>query len=437
MKISIALSLLILGLGSVLGWQDHQRHAKVRASRDKLVAEAAKFGITLAATQKEGGVHVTKREREHGDKEVDAGNTATEFIRFAKEMEAIEKKGSPPDKATQKKSREFMERMMALNPAQLKILIAEVRASKDLNDESRNGLINFSIMTLASDHPQAALALLTESSDYLKIDHMSQSIIFSSLANWAKDDPAAALAWVRANSAKFPDLVDDSAKRGIIAGAAINDPKLAFKLIGEIGIKDGDEAFRNIANAAKTPEERTTTLAALREHLATLPEGEIRDKASKSAFRFLIQDAAEEGFEAGSKWIESAGLNSEQLEETSSLLHSIKREESGRWVEWLGAKLTGEKSKNSIRRLIDDWTENDYQAAGKWLATTPPGPTKNIAIRSYAEAVAQYEPESATQWAMALPPGKDRDETLESIYQNWPANNEVAKEAFKKLHRIK
>ena len=437
MKISIALSLLILGLGSVLGWQDHQRHAKVRASRDKLIVEAAQAGITLDSVRKEDGLRVTKRGRQHEDKEAEANNTAAEFIRFANEMEALEKKGGPPDKAMQQRAFEFIDQMAALNPAQLKLLIAEVRASKDLTDESRENLISFSIMMLSSDHPQSVLALLTESPGFLKEDGRATQVMASSLDKWAKDDPAAALAWVRANSAKFPDLVNDDAKRGLISGAAATDPKLALKLISELGLKNGDDAIRTIVDAPKNPKERTATLTALREYLATLPEGEKRDEASKSALRLLAQNAVRDGFEAGSKWIDSAGLNSEQLSEICDRSLNVKREEGGKWVEWIGTKLTGEKSKNSIRRLIQDWTENDYQAAGKWLAATPAGPTKNISIRSYAETVASYEPESAAQWAMTLPPGKDRDETLENIYQNWPKDDGVAKEAFKKLHRIK
>jgi hypothetical protein len=68
-------------------------------------------------------------------------------------------------------------------------------------------------------------------------------------------------------------------------------------------------------------------------------------------------------------------------------------------------------SGHSIHQIVRIWTETDYQAAGKWLATTPAGPTKNIAIRSYAETVSTLDPVTATQWAMTLPPGPDRDAT--------------------------
>ena len=443
MKISIALSLLILVLGSVLSWQERQRHATVRASHDQLVAEAAQSGIALDPAHAVDGGRVTKRERERererqqGDKVADAKNAAAEEIALAKEMEAVENKGGRPDEATQKKFTASMDRMKALDPAQLKIFIAEIRAAKGLKDKTRESLINFSILMLAGDHPQTALALLTDSPESLKGNGLGKAVMSSSLAKWAMDDPASALEWVRAKMAKFPVLVDDNAKCGIISGAAVNDPRLAFKLIAELGIKDGDTAIRKITDGAKTPEERTATLAALRAHLATLPEGEVRDKASVTALRALTQNAAEQGFEAGSKWLENAALTPGQLAKACDFSSGIKREESGKWVEWIGTKLPVEKSKDSIRSVVSNWTEEDYQAAGKWLATTPNGPTKNISIRSYAETVAQYEPETAAQWAMTLPPGKDRDETLENIYQNWPKDDGVAKEAFKKLHRIK
>ena len=436
MKISIALSLLILVLGSVLGWQENQRHATARVIHDKLAAQAAQFGIATDPALTVDGVRSTKRGRQRGDKEADAKNAAAEFIAYANEMEALQKKGARPDEATDERTMKFMERMMALDPAQLKILIAEVCASHEIKEETRESFINLTIMTLANDHPQVALALLTESPYFLKANGIGKQAMSASLAKWAKDDLAAALEWLRANSAKFPNLVDDKAKYGMITGTAANDPKLAFKLIAELGIKDGDEAIRKIASAPKNSEERTATLTALRAYLITLPEGEMRDMVSRKALGSLAQNAVGEGFEAGSKWLENAALTSEQLKAVCAISSSIKREESGKWIEWIGTKLPVEKCGDSIRQMVHNWTDEDYQAAGKWLATTPDGPIKNISIHRYAETVANYEPESAAQWAMTLPPGKDRDQTLKSIHERWPANDEAAKEAFKKLHRI-
>ena len=428
--------MLILAIAASLGWQDHQRFVAVREHHAKLVTEAASLGIALDSSNPAAPVRVTKREREN--READAKLAAAEFIAFAKEMEAMEKKGGPPDEATMKRIMEFMDRMMSLDSAQLKILIAEVRANKELKDETRQGLIGFSIMTLASDHPQAALALFTESSDLFKDNNMSEHVVSSSLAKWAKDDPMAALEWVRKNGEKFPDLVTDDAKRGMISGTAANDPKLAFTLIGELGIKSTSQAISSIAFAAKTPAERTTTLAALRDYLVTLNDEQTRSTAASNALSNLASGVARDGFDAGSKWIATANLSQKEMKEfTGGLTNQVKAGEAGRWVEWIGEAIPHGEANGDIRNLVRTWTENDYQAAGKWLATAPDGPAKNTSIRSYAETVSKYDSGTATQWAMTLPPGEDRDETLKHIHENWPKDDEAAKDAFAKEHGIK
>ena len=440
MRISIALSLLILAIGAAVGWQDHQRLIAVREDHAKLVAEAASSGITLAAVHQEDGVRLTKRVREN--KEEDARSAAARFIAFAKEMQAIEEKGDQPDENVQKQIIDLMDLMMSLDASQLKTVIAEIRASKDIKDEMRQGLIGFSIMTLANDHPQAALALFTESSDLMEGNGMSNHVISSSLTKWAKEDPLGALEWVRKNGEKFPDVVNDDAKRGMIAGAASNDPKLAFQLIGELGFKDTEGAIDSIMDSAKTTAERTAVLTALRDHLAAMPEGEEKQQISSSSIQSLAQNAAKEGFESGSRWIEGAGFTPEQFADLAGggFSYQIKSGETGKWVEWMGRTLPEGKADAGIQNMMKRWTQSDYQAAGKWLSSTPDGPARNVSIRSYAETVSRYEPETAAQWAMTLPPGKDRDTTLRNIYQSWPKEDEASKaaaEAFKAEHGIK
>jgi hypothetical protein len=439
MKISIALSVLILAVAAGFGWQNQQRLGVIRGNHAQLVAEAAQLGISLDPSNAADPVRITKRGR--ADREADAKLAATEFIAFSKEMEAIEKKGGPPDEAMQKRIMEMMDRMMSLDSAQLKILITELRVSKELKDETRQGLIGFSIMTLANEHPQAALALFTESSDLFNGDGMGTHVVSSSLSKWAKDDPLAALEWVKKNSEKFPDLVTEDTKRGLISGIAVSDPKLAFKLIGELAMKDATLPVSGIISAAKTAEDRTVVLGALREHLATITDEAARHNIANNAVVALARSVVKEGFEAGTKWLASANLNPAELESfASGLSSSDKNGESGRWIEWIGASLPADKGSDSIRNIVRNWTQDDFQAAGKWLTTAPEGPAKNTSIRSYAETVSRYEPETAAQWAMTLPPGDDRDKTLRQIYHNWPKGDDDAKEAattFAKEHGIK
>ena len=440
MKTSIALTVLILAIGGFLGWQDHQRLVVVRASHDQLTAAATAVGITVETSTSKEGVRITKREREN--KDAIARQAAADFIAFAREIEAMEKNGGPPDAKMQQRILDFMDRMMAMDASQLKPLIAEFRSAPGLKDETRQGLIGFSIMTLANDHPQAALTLFTESSDLLDNNPMGKGVIISSLAKWAKDDPLAALEWARANGEKHPDLVTDDAKAGIIAGAAANDPKLAFSLIAELGLKDPSDSIGKIADAARTPAERTATFTALQDYLATITDPDARKNAERTGIDQLTHGAMKDGFEVCSKWIAETGLSQGQLAGlgSGSFTHLIKGEDSAQWIDWMGTHLPKNNADQGIQNVVSNWTSNDYQAAGTWLASAPAGPTKESSVHAYAITVAEYEPETAVQWALTLQPGKQREQTFESIYRKWPRNDAASKaaaEAFADEHAIK
>ena len=417
MKISIALSVLILAAAVGLRWNDQQRLTAARENRTKLVAEATKLGIAADPTR------TIQRERERGNREAIAKAAAAEFIARAKESEAILKNGGPWNQVRQTLVIEIPDRIVALDAAQLKVVITALHGAKDLEEKFRQELISYSITALAYDRPQAMLGLFTECFDLLKdCNVMKEDLVSSSIAKWAKDDPLAALKWVRKNREKFPDFITDHAEEHVISGTAANDPKLAFKLVGEIGMKNTSRAANLVASAAVTPAARTAALAAIRDYLTTLPDEMTRNQVIASSMKGFTRSLGADGFTSASQWLAGAKFSPAELEQISKTLsQAVKRDESGQWIDWISAKLPTEKSEASIRTIMANWTEKDYQAAGKWLASTPASPTKNTAIRSYAETVSTLDPATATQWAMTLPPGPDRDATLKHIQDHPPA----------------
>jgi hypothetical protein len=58
--------------------------------------------------------------------------------------------------------------------------------------------------------------------------------------------------------------------------------------------------------------------------------------------------------------------------------------------------------------LFPKWSEHDYIAAGKWLATAPETPAKAAAIQRHAETVFAYDPEAAIRWVEGLSEGAER-----------------------------
>lgn len=435
MKPPLVLSLLILAVGAAIGWSDHQRLLTVRAAHDQTVTEAAKRGISVDSSNEAATVRVTKREREN--REAAARLLAADCIGFAKEKEALRKKRGEPDEAFQKRELDFDDRMKSLDSGQWRILITEVCACTELKNGTRQAFLYNSITTFASKHPQAALAFLADSPEVFKGNGKAKHVISTALVGWTNDDPLAAMEWIRKNTANYPDLVTESIKQDMVIGAAVQDPNIAFNLIGGLEVEDVNTVIGRLIGFATTPEKRTATLAALRGYLATLEDGKSREQTATISIMMLSNSVCQEGFSPASQWVAAAGLTPKELASFAMGLNAnIESKETGQWIEWIGKTLPAAQADQNIRNLVSQWTTNDYQAAGKWLGTAPDGPAKNTAIRSYAETVSKYEPTTAAQWALTLPPGNDRDSTLKSIYQNWPGNDD-AKEAFRQEHGIK
>jgi hypothetical protein len=249
-----------------------------------------------------------------------------------------------------------------------------------------------------------------------------------------------ALAWVRENGDAHADLVTDEAKAGLVKGIAAKDPKQALELISEFKLENAGNAIAAVASAAGTAEQRSDTLEALRDLAAKSGTSEKQRTELHNAVSILARNAAREGFTTGTQWIESAGFTQDELRRaTQGFTYSIKRDETGQWIDWLGKKLPAGKLADPVRDMIRNWTQADYRAAGQWLGNAADGPAKQVAIRGYAETVARYDPETASQWALTLPAGNDRKETMQNIYQSWPKEDDASKaaaEAFASQHGI-
>lgn len=438
MKFSIAASLLILAIGAGFAWRDHSLVGSEQKRHATLSAQAEQLGLSISTTRS-GEIRVTKRDRGQQAMEQDAKAAAAEFIALAKLMEKLEGEGKEPDEALQKRMIGMMNRMMSMDASQMGIVIAEFRNTPEFNDEMKLNMVGLALTMLSTDHPQKALTLLTSSGYLVKGNEMASGVASNALANWAKTDSSGAIGWLKKNGAEhFTPEKSDELKRGLLRGIAESDIPRAFQAIAELDIARSD-APRWIMEAARTPAERTNALAALRTYLTTLPDDESREEANRQAMGSIASRLGQDGFDSAETWLEGANLSKEELAAISSSLNrSVKQEDTGRWITWMGDNLPADKLQ-PVQRMISRWTEQDYQAAGNWLAAAPASPAKDEAVRGYAETVAAYEPETAAQWAMTLPEGETRRKTLERIYQRWPGKDDSGKaaaEAFAEKHKL-
>ncbi len=432
MKISIAISALILATAAGLGWQIDGLLAAARADERKLATEAARLGISV------GDAHSTRSaKRVRIDREAEARLLAIEYIQLAKTSETDRK----PDEASQTRYRDCFARISALDGTSLKILIAELLASPELDGRKRaEQVVHLLRMVLAKKDPRAALAFVMEHSAALKNANGIEYVISDSLGNWAKDDPVSAVQWMKKNAAEYPDAMKAQSMGNVFHSAAGKDPRLAFMLMAGLGLNasDSHSAMHDIVSAAATDEQRNDTLAALREYREAHKDDKEARQAADQMVGYFSWGFKKDGFEAGSKWLASANLTSKELDSIcGELTRNYNGDEHVQWVEWIGGNFSPGKGDQHIINLIGNWTEQDYEAVGKWLGDAPDGPAKNAAIRGYALTIYKHDRETAMQWIMTLPPDERREKTLRFILVNKLQDDPEAAAAFKTEHGLK
>lgn len=434
MKASLLLTALILAAAGLLGWRQHGQLTHVRETHRAALAEARALG--LAADDIAAGKLPlpAKRARENAaDRSAAAKAFAAELIAFAAEVKARQEDGDAMDAPMQKRIAELLVTLGEFDPAQIKILIAELRACDTLDRDMRRGVLGLAIMTLAERQPESALALFTESSDLVEAEGMMEHVLAQSIEKLAETNPNAALEWLRANGKKFPDLIGENTRLAVVAGAAKLDPKLALGLADELDLVDDNRAPQvagRLAAAATTAEERSTLLAALR---AVTEKSDLVSATLTS----LASGLASDGFDDASAWLATARLDDVERESfLNGLGQHAMGEDTGKWLDWMGDKLPPDKQASKIGQIVSQWTTRDHQAAGEWIRQTADGPVKEAAVASYAETVAPYEPATAAQWALTLPAGERRRALIREINREWKKKDEAAAADFAREHDL-
>ena len=430
MKNSITLSLIILALGAAVRLFQERQLVELEHRYQKLTTAADPFGVTGDFSEP----RLTKRQRDQRDDQALA--MAGEWIALIREMEVLEKSGVRADEAFAERASSLEDRLHSLDASQLKRIIAEVRSNRQISDGGRRKLLVVSIEAIAEKHPAMALALVLECADLLGKNEESKDLLTSALSGLATTHPQAAAEWIARNAASYAATADDYTHREVISSIAETDPQLAFKLLGSLQLEDSSNAIQAIiATSEDHPEKRDAILAALRGHLATVSNVEDREKLRDAAFESFARNFGKEDIGSVQRWIEDSKLTPEEKSHfAAGLSYSATQAATGSWIEWLSTHLPPDRLAEPVKDLVGDWTQQDYQAAGQWLATVPESPAKHPAILAYAAAVAEYEPQVAGQWAMTLPPGPVRAETLKVIYQNWPSSDPVGAAAFARQH---
>ncbi len=386
MAFSLAAAGLILAACSGIGWRNHIRETTLRQEWQEWSERARVAGISVEA--KNG--RVTKAARRDGSEESPT-DFARRFIALVK--------ASGDGEVDEGVANRMLDRLELLDPGVARIILNEVEKDPDLKAETRAELHAIVIISLGVSYPEESLAMLGKTGNLDPGGIIDEDFITSLLKRRATTDPQAALAWVRENASKNPDLVGEDAKAGVIAGTAASAPPLAFQWIRELELDDADEAVGKIMRAGRNDEERSAIVNALREEIARTKDDEVKEELLTAAYPQIAQGVLDRGFLNSKTWLDGLKLAPEEMERFSegalACLGSgdCPPDEVPRWLEWIAESDPTEATDGNLDRMAGVWAQQHPKLAGKWLESAPEGPLKDRVSKGFTEEKAPEENE--------------------------------------------
>lgn len=432
MRIHLIVSVIIIAIAAGLNRHFDERLTAARSERVALSSKAAESGISTETNRPTR--HAARPKIDHA---VDAHQLARDCIDLMRKT----RNGETPDEATKAAFGKIEATFPHLNATEWKIILTALLDAEDIDKEKRLLISRYWLRQyLAESNPHAALQFVKEHAASFNDEEGVEGVVVDALRNLAKNDPLAAVEWMKKNDAELPVATKLQSQVAVIHTVAIKDPELAFSLISELKLDYNftHKAMQTIVTAAKSNDERNTTLAALRKYRDTNKKDKKLSSETERMVGYFSWGFKETGIKGAKAWIANSNLTEKELGAfCDELSRNYDGTEHAEWIEWMGEALDPDLGTSPIMDMISRWTDRDYESAGKWLASAPEGPAKIAAIRGYAWHTFKHDPETAMKWIYTLPPGRDRDETLKTIHMNWSKDDPTGKEAFKMEHRIK
>jgi hypothetical protein len=421
MRHAIPVSIAILVVAGLTGRWIDGRLADAHASSQKLAAEATTLGLSPDGNRPS---RTERPDRRQLDSE--ARKLAAAWLKLPRARQRIVIPSREEPDETEK-------RIASMDVQQRRVFLAEVLAAMGSDSSIDKNRVVRSLADFARQDPRAALELFELHHDLLKRESVAGDVVSAAIDTWSKDDPAGAAAWIKEHSPLLPEARSAQSLSYLFQAATAKDPRQAFHLIATLELDEeaSRDALHSIVTVVKTDEARNTALAALRECKEGKLGGDGARKVADEMTGYLAWSFRDQGFQATANWLAGADLNQREMAQIFERFQTsiIGTGDESRWIDWLDRNAPPKVALVEISKLMQQWTERDYEVAGQWLRTADEGPGKNAAILAYVGEIAPYLPESAMEWAATLPAGNERERAMKRIYDSLPKTNDEEKQA--------
>lgn len=223
-------------------------------------------------------------------------------------------------------------------------------------------------------------------------------------SEWARQDPAAALAWAGTLTTEKSQAM--SAVGGEVAKT---DPKKAAEMIGTLQGEDLTDAYRSVAASygAKNFEEAQAWIR-------TLPADQ-QAEAMAAAIGGLSQDDPAAAAYQLAQMPEGDAKN----EATTQIIGDWARIDPVAAAELLRKQTDEGTQRDAMRELMPTWVSRDPAAALAFANSHQPGPVRDSALQSYVWSNQSAEPSELVRVAETISDEGDRSRTLGMAAARW------------------
>ena len=252
--------------------------------------------------------------------------------------------------------------------------------------------------------PEEAVKFLNQ----LAIPDVWNPYLFFALGQWSRQDPEAALQWLKAN---YPDEMNESGlylTAGLIRGMVHSEPEKAFDIL--LAMNPGPEQRGAVDFLLQTWAQQGSK--SLSEYLDRIPEK--NERLREAALRKAIQYLPTEEFATMNEWASQLPNLEDRLTTQTSIAAHWAQRDGPAAMDWAGNLPDDDYGIRSeaMARAVTYWGREDPDKAFEWASEHHGDPNYDRARRSLAFSTVGYQHEKAFEEIAQITDPAEREQRL-------------------------